>query len=208
MIAFSKKSLLAWSIEIEFERFEVNMKLLRKKVLCKLIEILSFEANDRNREDLICKLYQGVWEEIRVLKKGKLTWGSSKRTWNSSLGIGEGVIRTLITVFEPIDFLLVDDNDLLPSKLFDSTCLGTSRRKLTKTTWWLGRWRPESFSSSAVMIWLFRTWMETLDEAESVLRLWNSSFWWRRRLEVAAASSSDSWRPPPPSRLPTSSLLL
>ena len=145
---------------------------------------------------------------VRVLKKGKLTWGSSKRTWNSSLGIGEGVIRTLITVFEPIDFLLVDDDDLLPSKLFDSTCLGTSRRKLTKTTWWLGRWRPESFSSSAVMIWLFRTWMETLDEAESVLRLWNSSFWWRRRLEVAAASSSDSWRPPPPSRLPTSSLLL
>ena len=70
MIAFSKKSLLAWSIEIEFERFEVNMKLLRKKVLCKLIEILSFETNDRNREDLICKLYQ---EEIRVLKKGKLT---------------------------------------------------------------------------------------------------------------------------------------
>ena len=205
MIAFSKKSLLAWSIEIEFERFEVNMKLLRKKVLCKLIEILSFETNDRNREDLICKLYQGVWEEIRVLKKGKLTWGSSKRTWNSSLGIGEGVIRTLITVFEPIDFLLVvlvDDDDLLPSKLFDSTCLGTSRRKLTKTTWWLGRWRLESFSSSAVMIWLFRTWMETLDEAESVLRLWNSSFWWRRRLEVAAASSSDSWRPPP-SRLPS-----
>ena len=143
---------------------------------------------------------------VRVLKKGKLTWGSSKRTWNSSLGIGEGVIRTLITVFEPIDFLLVVlVDDLLPSKLFDSTCLGTSRRKLTKTTWWLGRWRfrPESFSSSAVMIWLFRTWMETLDEAESVLRLWNSSFWWRRRLEVAAASS-DSSRPP--SRLP--SLLL